>query len=126
MATKGNLSAEVINKCKAKLLQMKADCMNRAKLAAQNFNQIDKSAGDEIDQSSAHQEEHAFLVNQTRLKSQLLEIEFALSRIEQGFYGMCEETQEPIEEERLLAIPHTRLSIEGAEIRENMTRKFAR
>lgn len=123
---KSNLPTEIISKCKTKLLQMKAELMNRSKQAAQNFNQIDKSAGDEIDQSAAHQEEHAFLVNQTRLKSQLLEIEFALGRIEQGFYGLCEETQEPIEQERLLAIPHTRLSIEGAEIRESMTRKFAR
>jgi len=126
MVSKTGLSNALIEKCKAKLLKMKADCLNRAKQAAQNFNQIDKSTGDEIDQSSAHQEEHAFLVNQTRLKSQLLEIEFALSRIEQGFYGVCEETMEPIEEERLLAIPYTRLSIEGAEIRESTTRKFAR
>lgn len=126
MAMKSNVSTQIIDKCKSKLLQMKADCMNRSKQAAQNFNQIDKSAGDEIDQSSAHQEEHAFLINQTRLKSQLLEIEFALGRIEQGFYGICEETQEPIEEERLLAIPFTRLCIEGAEIREHMTQRFAR
>jgi DnaK suppressor protein len=126
MAFKSSLSTELIAKCKAKLLQMKADCMNRAKLAAQDFNQINKSSGDEIDQSSAHQEEHAFLINQTRLKSQLLEIEFALGRIEQGFYGVCEETLEPIESERLMALPFTRLSIEGAEIRESTTRRFAR
>lgn len=126
MATKASLSNETLMKCKMKLLQMKAECLNRSKQAAQNFNMIDKSAGDEIDQSAAHQEEHAFLVNQSRLKSQLLEIEFALGRIEQGFYGLCEETEEPIETERLLAIPYTRLSIEGAEIRESAQRKFAR
>lgn len=126
MATKANISNETITKCKMKLLQMKAEVMNRSKQAAQNFNMIDKSAGDEIDQSAAHQEEHTFLVNQTRLKSQLLEIEFALGRIEQGFYGVCEETEETIETERLLALPYTRLSIEGAEIRENTRRKFAR
>ena len=54
-----------------------------------------------------------------------MEIEFALARIEQGTYGICEETEEPIEVERLLAIPWTRLSIEGAEIREVMTKKYA-
>ena len=44
----------------------------------------------------------------------MLEIEFALSRIENGTYGICEMTEEKIENDRLLAIPWTRLSIEGA------------
>lgn len=61
-----------------------------------------------------------------RLRSQLLEIESALSRIENGTYGFCEETEEPIEADRLLAIPWTRLSIEGAEIRESSNKKYAR
>jgi len=115
----------LIDLCKQKLLKMKMDLHNRSRQAAQDFNQIDKSHGDEIDQSAAHQEEHSFLVNQNRLKEQLLEIEQALSRIEQGTYGICEETEEKIEAERLLAIPWTRLSIEGAEIRESAQRRYA-
>jgi DnaK suppressor protein len=50
----------------------------------------------------------------------------ALSRIESGTYGICEETEEQIEHERLLAIPWTRLSIEGAEIRESIKKRYAR
>ena len=114
---------ELVNVCKQKLLKMKADLLNRAKQAAKDFNQIDKASGDEIDQSSAHQEEHAFLVNQDRIKTQILEIEIALARIENGTYGICEETDEKIETERLLAIPWTRLSIEGAEARESRMKK---
>ena len=45
--------------------------------------------------------------------------------MEQGTYGFCEETDEPIETERLLTIPWTRYSIEGAEIKEALTRKSA-
>jgi DnaK suppressor protein len=116
---------DLIAICKDKLLKMKASLINRAKQSADHFNQIDKASGDEIDQSAAHQEEHAFLVNQYRLKEQLVEIDFALARIQQGKYGICEETEEKIETERLLAIPWTRLSIEGAEIRENAQRKYA-
>ena len=116
---------EFVSVCKQKLLKMKADLLNRAKQAANDFNQIDKASGDEIDQSSAHQEEHAFLVNQNRIKTQILEIEIALARIENGTYGICEETDEKIETERLLAIPWTRLSIEGAEMREAAQKKFA-
>jgi DnaK suppressor protein len=56
----------------------------------------------------------------------LIEIEFALARIENGQYGVCEETEEFIEHERLLAIPWTRFSIEGAEIRESSEFQRAR
>lgn len=116
---------DLIAICKQKLLTTKADLMNRAKQAAAHFNQIDKASGDEIDQSAAHQEEHTFLINQNRIKEQIMEIDFALARIQQGTYGICEETEEKIETERLLAIPWTRLSIEGAEMRENAKRKYS-
>ncbi|MBC7456940.1 MAG: TraR/DksA family transcriptional regulator, partial [Bdellovibrionaceae bacterium] len=76
--------------------------------------------------SVAHQEEHSFLITQSRYKIQLMEIDYALSRIENGTYGICEETFEPIEDVRLKAIPWTRYSIEGAEIRESTTRKSER
>ena len=59
------------------------------------------------------------------MRNQLLEIEFALARIENGEFGICEETNEPIEEQRLLTIPWTRLSIEGAEIRERYKKHYA-
>ncbi len=120
------VSQKVFTECKQKLLQMKMEILNRSQQATQQFNLLDKAAGDEIDQSAAHQEEHTFLVNQSRLKSQLLEIEFALARLEVGTYGICEETAEQIEAERLLALPHTRYSIEGAELRESLNKKFAR
>ena len=45
--------------------------------------------------------------------------------MEQGIFGICEETEEQIEIERLLALPWTRLSIEGAEIREAVRKRFA-
>lgn len=124
-----NLKTEMIQECKKKLLSMKMDLLNRVRLAARQFTQDQASrgnSGDEIDQTVAQQEEHTFLVSQERLRTQLLEIEMALGRIESGTFGVCEETEELIEGERLMAIPWTRLSIEGAEIREAMSRKFAR
>lgn len=119
------VAAKTIETCQKKLLTFKADLLNQLKNIKNDFNLVDKSRGDESDLAAAHQEEHSFLVNQSRLKTQLLEIEFALSRMEQGTYGFCEETDEPIETERLLAIPWTRYSLEGAEIKEALTRKSA-
>lgn len=117
------LSEQTIQVCRTKLLDLKSQFLNQARTMAANFNMVDKSRGDESDLSAAHQEEHNFLIAQTRMKAQLVEIEMALSRIESGNYGICEETDELIETERLLAIPWTRLSIEGAEIRESQTKK---
>lgn len=117
------LSDNTVQTCRTKLLEFKSQILNQVKSTAANFNLVDKSRGDESDLSAAHQEEHNFLIAQTRMKSQLLEIEMALSRIDSGNYGICEETDELIETERLLAIPWTRLSIEGAEIRESQTKR---
>ena len=122
---KNVFNEETVMECKNKLLVQKQDLLNRIRNSRILFSQSEKS-GDEGDQSIAHIEEHAFLVSQDRMRFQMFEIESALARIESGTYGICEETMEPIETERLLAIPSTRLSIEGAELREAVKRKFAR
>lgn len=122
---KSNLSLETLKECRRKLLSLKQDILNRVRLSQFDFDQREKG-GDEIDLTVAQLAENHFLISQERLRTQLMEIENALARIEKGTYGICEETEEPIEPERLLAIPWTRLSIEGAEIQEAMLRKFAR
>ncbi|WP_269538746.1 TraR/DksA family transcriptional regulator [Cerasicoccus fimbriatus] len=43
----------------------------------------------------------------------LYEIEEAIQRIFDDEYGVCEHTGEPIDKERLLAVPFTRFSLEG-------------
>lgn len=48
----------------------------------------------------------------------LREIESALQRIEQGTYGICEDTEEPIEKKRLMSMPWARLSLEAQIERE--------
>ena len=48
----------------------------------------------------------------------LKEINFALERIEQGTYGICEDTEEPIERKRLQKMPWARLSLEAQIQRE--------
>ncbi len=115
----------VVIECRKRLLLMKQEILNRVRASKAEFDSVEKSSGDEIDLSVALREENNFLLSQKRLREHLLEIEFALGRIERGSFGVCEETDETIEIERLLAIPWTRLSIEGAEIREAMKRRFA-
>ncbi len=121
----GRISENLVMECKKKLLIAKQDILNRFRAAQRELIHFERG-GDEGDQSVAHIEEHSFLISQARMKNQLVEIEMALARIEQGTFGICEETEELIESDRLLAIPWTRLSIEGAEMREAVSRKFAR
>lgn len=105
--------------CKEKLLTAKADLLNRFQTHTRDFHERPSTAGgDEADQTNAVLTENQLFAAQMRLRTQLLEIESALARMARGTYGICEETEEPIEKDRLLAIPWTRLSIEGAEIRE--------
>jgi RNA polymerase-binding transcription factor DksA len=42
----------------------------------------------------------------------------ALNRIQNGVYGICEITGEPIAEERLNAVPFTRYSVKGQQMFE--------
>ena len=123
----GTLNKALIKKCKEKLVETKSEILNRVKEAKEKLyvNNDDSRGGDEGDQTLRALAEVEFLSMNERMRKQLMEVEMALSRIEVGTYGICEETEEPIEEERLLAIPWTRLSIEGAEIRESMAKKYA-
>lgn len=120
-----NFNNQFILECRQKLTLVKQDLLNRMRVSAERFRENNKNVGDEIDQSVAQIEEYNILITQDRIRNQLLEVEFALARIENGDFGFCEETLEPIEQQRLLAIPWTRLSIEGAEIRERYKKHYA-
>lgn len=115
MAHKDKLLAE----CKEKLIEAKSDLLNRLVEIKRNFilNSEDKG-GDEADQTQRILMEKQNLSNHQRLIQMLVDIEHALRKIETGSFGICEETEEPIEEARLISLPWTRLSIEGAELRE--------
>lgn len=120
------LNESFLKECKSRLLETKRELLNRVRAGQLEFQHLDKSGGDEADQTMSLMAENDFLSAQQRLREHILEIELALARIENGTYGVCEETDEAIEFERLRALPWTRLSIEGAEIREATRRKFAR
>ena len=120
-----HFDSKIVAELKRRLLQQKADLINRLRLHSAEIKEGFDLRGDEIDQTNAVMTENTLLSFQHKIREQLLEIESALGRIEQGTFGICEETEEPIEIERLMALPWTRLSIEGAEIREAVRKRFA-
>lgn len=56
----------------------------------------------------------SFGLRERELK-RLREIDVALRKIEEGTYGYCEVSEEPIEKKRLEKMPWARLSLEAAE-----------
>lgn len=125
MAGNAALKPALIAECKVKLQNIKTDLLNRVRDARSQLDNME-TGGDEADQTVRVLAEQEFVNMQDRLRNQLIEIESALARIENGSFGICEETEESIEPERLKAIPWTRLSIEGAEIRESLNKRYAR
>lgn len=125
MAGSATLKPALIAECKTKLQNIKTDLLNRVRDARSQLDNME-TGGDEADQTVRVLAEQEFVNMQDRLRNQLIEIESALARIENGSFGVCEETEESIEPERLKAIPWTRLSIEGAEIRESLNKRYAR
>lgn len=61
---------------------------------------------------SDDQNQHS-IFDKARLRYIIPEISYALARIKNGNYGVCEETGEDIETPRLLAIPWTRVSLKA-------------
>lgn len=79
---------------------------------------------DELDRASAEEEYALALRMRDRERRLLRKIEQALHRIDQGEYGWCEETGEPIGLRRLLARPTATLSVEGQERKEAREHAF--
>ncbi len=123
--SKDFFSKEFIEECHQSLLEQKTKLMNRSRSNHEELRRHStERGGDETDLAVKSSMESGIVHNQHRLRHQLLEIEVALSKIAEGTYGICEETEEPIEVKRLQAIPWTRFSIEGAEIRESVQKQY--
>ena len=73
------------------------------------------NVGDFYDHASEDRQRELALTLSNRERSKLHQIDDALKRIESGEYGFCEVTGEKIREERLIALPFTKLSIEAQE-----------
>lgn len=77
---------------------------------------------DLADRASTEMERSLELRTRDRARKLISKIDAALHRIEEGTYGYCEETGEPISLKRLEARPIATLSIEAQERHERMER----
>jgi RNA polymerase-binding transcription factor DksA len=83
---------------------------------------------DDLTEAASEESQRSLaLVAASATQNTIFEVLAAIRRIERGTYGLCEITGEPIEAERLRAIPWTRYSFRGQDELEKggLARKFA-
>ena len=91
------------------------------------LNEVDGeiSSSDVIDQASSQTEKTVEMRTLNRQIKLLSKIDKAIKKINNGTYGYCEETGEPIGLKRLIARPIATLSIEAQEKHEKNEKIFA-
>ena len=91
------------------------------------LNEIDGeiSSADVVDQASSQTEKSVEMHTLNRQIKLLSKIDKAIKKIDNGTYGYCEETGEPIGLKRLIARPIATLSIEAQEKHEKYEKIFA-
>jgi RNA polymerase-binding transcription factor len=102
-----------------KLLKWREELMAEAQKTLNELrDEVHQEIGDEADRATRESDHALELRTRDRYRKLLPKIDAALKRIEDGSYGYCEETGEPIGVARLEARPIATLSVEAQERRE--------
>src|SRR3954471_14169083 len=107
-----------------KLLSWREDILREAKETLQHLQDENQNHPDLADRASSETDRAIELRARDRQRKLIAKIEAALSRLEDGTYGYCEETGDPIAIRRLEARPIATLSIEAQERHERRERVY--
>jgi DnaK suppressor protein len=105
-----------------KLLRWRVELLQESNETLQHLQEESLSEPDIADRASLETDRALELRTRDRERKLISKIDEALKRIEDGTYGYCEETAEPISLRRLEARPIATLSIEAQERHERMER----
>jgi DnaK suppressor protein len=109
---------------RAKLLAWRDDILKEAKETLQHLQEENQNHPDLADRASSETDRAIELRARDRQRKLIAKIDEALGRIEEGTYGYCEETGEPISLRRLEARPIATLSVEAQERHERRERVY--
>jgi DnaK suppressor protein len=107
-----------------KLLQWKEDILRESRETLAALQTENENHPDLADRASSETDRAIELRARDRQRKLISKIDAALNRIEDGTYGYCEETGEPISLKRLDARPIATLSIEAQERHERRERVY--
>jgi DnaK suppressor protein len=105
-----------------KLLRWREELLAESSETLNNLKDVSLAEPDLADRASLETDRALELRTRDRERKLIAKIAEALMRIEDGTYGYCEETDEPIGVRRLEARPIATLSLESQERHERMER----
>ena len=106
-----------------RLTEMEAELRHNAGQTTENLRES-TVVPDPADRATIEEEHALELRTRDRERKLLKKVQAAIKRIDEGEYGYCEETGEPIGVRRLLARPTATLSLEAQERREIKQKMF--
>jgi DnaK suppressor protein len=109
---------------RAKLLAWREDILKESKETLQHLQEENQNHPDIADRASSETDRAIELRARDRQRKLIAKIDEALARIDEGTYGYCEETGEPISLRRLEARPIATLSVEAQERHERRERVY--
>jgi DnaK suppressor protein len=109
---------------RAKLLRWKDEILQESKETLEHLQDENQNHPDLVDRASSETDRAIELRARDRQRKLIAKIDAALKRIDDGSYGYCEETGEPISLKRLDARPIATLSVEAQERHERRERVY--
>ncbi|WP_137152417.1 RNA polymerase-binding protein DksA [Devosia sp. FKR38] len=109
---------------RAKLNAWKEDILRESRETLDNLQEENQNHPDMADRASSESDRSLELRTRDRQRKLIAKIDAALKRIEDGSYGYCEETGDPIGIARLDARPIATLSLEAQELHERREKVY--
>ena len=118
------MNAKMKEYFKQKLLDWKSELLRESSQTLNNLQSDNEAKPDITDRASEEIDRSFELRTRDRERKLINKINSALLRIEDGSYGYCEETGEPIGLKRLEARPVATLSLEAQEMHEKAEKRL--
>ncbi len=106
------------------LVKLQDELIEKANVTTDHLQQHE-SAPDPADRATQEEEYALELRTRDRERKLMSKIQSSIRAIDEGEYGYCKDTGEPIGLKRLLARPTATLSVEAQERREQLKKQFA-
>ncbi len=119
------MNAKMKEYFRLKLLNWKKNLLKESSQTLSNLQNINEAKPDITDRASEEIDRSFELRTRDRERKLINKIDAALQRIEDGSYGYCDETGDPISIKRLEARPVATLSLEAQEMHEKAEKRIS-
>ena len=119
------MNAKMKEYFRQKLISWKKDLLRESSQTLNNLQNENEAKPDITDRASEEIDRSFELRTRDRERKLINKIDAALQRIEDGSYGYCDETGDPISIKRLEARPVATLSLEAQEMHEKAEKRIS-